>query len=151
MAKALGVHKNTYGRLERGVREVGVDVLAALTRMGWNANWLLTGEGPDHLDGLVSRSTLESQPVGLDAARLDRAVRIVDLTLDLLGVRIGSEPYAKVLVLVYGRLAPGGVLQSECGIDHLNRFVLEKLNQIGGLDYAAARPGDRREPGQGGA
>ncbi len=142
--------------LQRYIREENMPPLDVAVRLcaaaGVRLDWLALGTGPMRVDDPESRATLESQPVGLDADRLDRAVRIVDLTLDLLGVRIGSEMYARVLVLLYGRLAPGGVLASDHDLVQLNRFVLEKLNQIGGLDYAAAaRSGDRREPGQGGA
>lgn len=49
MAKLLGVSPNTYSRLERGVRELGADKISLLVKRGWNANWLLTGEGPEKI------------------------------------------------------------------------------------------------------
>jgi transcriptional regulator with XRE-family HTH domain len=49
MARSLGVSKTTYGRLERGVREIGGDVLARLAAMGWSPLWVLTGLGEQRL------------------------------------------------------------------------------------------------------
>lgn len=49
-APKMGVHKNTLGHYERGTREVGADALRSLVYLGWNANWVLTGEGPETLD-----------------------------------------------------------------------------------------------------
>lgn len=51
-AKKLGVvHKNTIGNYERGDRTPDAQFLAALVKMGINANWLLTGEGEMLIDG----------------------------------------------------------------------------------------------------
>lgn len=53
MAKLLGVHKNTYARWERGERDPSVDAVVAFAREGWSPLWLLTGEGPQQLPGVV--------------------------------------------------------------------------------------------------
>ena len=45
-AKELGVHKNTLGGYERGERKPDADFFNAILKTGYNANWLLTGEGP---------------------------------------------------------------------------------------------------------
>lgn len=64
-APKLGVHKNTLGHYERGTRELGADALRSLVFLGWNANWLLTGEGPERLNDLdsVTDSSMASQPM----------------------------------------------------------------------------------------
>lgn len=54
-AAALGVHATTYGRLERGEREVGADVLARLADAGWNIGWVVTGQGPERLSALQDK------------------------------------------------------------------------------------------------
>lgn len=54
MADALGVSKTTYGRLERGQREVGADVLGRLAQLGWSPLWVLTGIEPMQLAPGVS-------------------------------------------------------------------------------------------------
>jgi len=61
MANLLGVHKNTYARWERGEREIGADGLRRLVDMGWNANWLLTGIGPERGDAPAGAGA-ESKP-----------------------------------------------------------------------------------------
>ena len=45
MAEAIGVSKTTYGRLERGIREIGGDALSRLADLGWSPLWILTGLG----------------------------------------------------------------------------------------------------------
>lgn len=53
-ASKIGAHKNTYGHWERGRTDIAADAIAALVELGWNANWLLTGEGPERLDAYPS-------------------------------------------------------------------------------------------------
>ena len=53
-APKLGVHKNTLGHYERGARELGADALRSLVYAGWNANWVLTGEGPERIDQVAA-------------------------------------------------------------------------------------------------
>tara|TARA_A100000171_G_C2137713_1_gene151724 strand:+ start:4195 stop:4884 length:690 start_codon:yes stop_codon:yes gene_type:complete len=45
-AKEIGAHKNSIGNYERGERTPDAGFLAKLMEAGYNANWLLTGEGP---------------------------------------------------------------------------------------------------------
>lgn len=51
-AETLGSTHKTYARWERGIREIGVDGLQALISQGWNANWLLTGIGPERIEDM---------------------------------------------------------------------------------------------------
>ncbi|MBN8239282.1 helix-turn-helix transcriptional regulator [Marinobacter hydrocarbonoclasticus] len=44
-AEELGIHKNSLGHYERGNRVPDAAVLLKLVEMGFNANWVLTGEG----------------------------------------------------------------------------------------------------------
>lgn len=50
MAGVLGVAGRTYANYERDERLPDADALQKLVEEGWNANWLLTGEGPERLD-----------------------------------------------------------------------------------------------------
>lgn len=50
MAAALKVSKTTYGRWERGVREIGAEALRSYAKQGWNPLWILTGQGSERLD-----------------------------------------------------------------------------------------------------
>lgn len=83
MAEALGVSKTTYGRLERGQREVGADVLSRLAQLGWSPLWVLTGIEPAQLaKGVPSEAATDTALVvardDVEAARR-RDQRIADL------------------------------------------------------------------------
>ena len=45
MANMLGINYRTYQNYETGRNDLGWDALKALTVLGFNANWILTGEG----------------------------------------------------------------------------------------------------------
>jgi transcriptional regulator with XRE-family HTH domain len=45
-AREIGVHKNTLGNYERGDRTPDGGFLTRLVLAGFNANWVLTGDGP---------------------------------------------------------------------------------------------------------
>lgn len=49
MAAALAVAPRTYANYERGERLPDAEALARLVHEGWNANWVLTGAGDEHL------------------------------------------------------------------------------------------------------
>lgn len=55
-AEELGIHKNSLGHYERGNRVPDAAVLLKLVEMGFNANWVLTGEGSK--DAKESREAL---------------------------------------------------------------------------------------------
>lgn len=45
-AEELGIHKNSLGHYERGNRVPDAEFLLKLVEMGFDANWILTGKGP---------------------------------------------------------------------------------------------------------
>ena len=45
MAGILGINYRTYQNYEVGRSDIGWDALSALAKLGFDANWLLTGEG----------------------------------------------------------------------------------------------------------
>ena len=49
-ATYLGIAEATYKNYERGTRLPDSSVIECLVDIGWNANWLLTGEGAETLD-----------------------------------------------------------------------------------------------------
>ena len=72
-AKQIGVHKNTLGGYERGERTPDAEFLRKLMAAGYNANWVISGEGPMRLDGLSGEGKAKID-VELDAIeeRLNR-------------------------------------------------------------------------------
>lgn len=52
-AADLGVPLRTYQTYEQGKREPDLRTLLGVVRKGWNANWLLTGEGPERLEAVA--------------------------------------------------------------------------------------------------
>nr|VFJ62528.1 MAG: transcriptional regulator [Candidatus Kentron sp. DK] len=45
-ARRIGVNKNTVGGYEREERKPDAEVLRRLIELGFNANWIVTGQGP---------------------------------------------------------------------------------------------------------
>lgn len=59
----LGIGKKSWQRYESGGHVPGSQVIAGLVRMGFNANWVLIGEGPMRMDELL-------QPGEMNAGRI---------------------------------------------------------------------------------
>lgn len=110
-AARLGVHKNTLGKYERGEREIGAEALLALVRMGWNANWVLAGEGQPRLSAAAPRiaePAASEYPSGrgLDQARLRTAIELVERALG--GSEIDPRAKASLVETIYGLIAGPG-------------------------------------------
>lgn len=131
MAEWLGVHKNTYARWERGEREIAGEALAKLVEAGWDANWLLTGEGDERRDpadtvlagiGTArqkiadSESGRASQPVQHDLAKI--ALQLVSEVLDDNHLTLPPEKRAELTLAVF-ELLQNGVPEAK-----LLRFVV---------------------------
>lgn len=106
MANKLGVHKNTYARWERGERELGVDALAGLVRLGWSANWLVSGLGAERLSEVaepnpytaVTGDTPASQEARTEAMKI--AVEMIDSELARSGRVLPPGKRAEAYMLV---------------------------------------------------
>ncbi|EMT5435811.1 helix-turn-helix transcriptional regulator [Stenotrophomonas maltophilia] len=109
MAALLQVSKTTYGRWERGIREIGSDGLAALVKLGWNANWLLTGDGPERLDsGPIQRQNNDlpqSQVVRHTSVKI--AAQLLQEALDDANATLAPAQYGEALVLLAQLLEKG--------------------------------------------
>ncbi|MGO1072597.1 helix-turn-helix domain-containing protein [Lysobacter sp. CA199] len=107
-APKIGVHKNTLGHYERGTREVGADALRSLVYLGWNANWLLTGEGAERIGS--SSGVVASQDERSEIMRM--AVELIDSELEKAGKTLPRDKRAKAYTLIYELLMEPGDLPS---------------------------------------
>lgn len=105
----LGVHKNTYGGYERGESELGAEVMGRLMALGWNANWLLTGDGPELLAGnnrIAEDAASYGQPSqDLSAEHLSIALELTEEALR--GKWLPKREYAEVVAGIYAMLTQG--------------------------------------------
>lgn len=143
----IGIHKNTLGNYERGDREMGVFALARLVKLGWNANWLLTGQGPERLDGPQAVQGEASQD--LSAEHLMIATELADETLQ--GLWLPKPKYFELVGLVYDALTQG---LPYADIIEFTRPAAESMAKQGagdgskqGLDPAAPGRAGRRAAG----
>lgn len=132
MARELGVSKTTYGRWERGVRELGADGLRKLCWKGWNPTWILVGGGlprrltdmpwmaddrpATQVEGVLRKTASDkgSQPVraqdaAMELGLLTTAVRITEEVLSKLGIRqqVSSDQFAELVRITFRDLARG--------------------------------------------
>lgn len=92
-AKVMGVHKNTLARYEDGDTSINAEFIAKLAAQGFNAQWILTGEGemrlePEHVAAhadMVS-DVLEGDPVA--AQRREAAIQAIGHKLRSISDRI---------------------------------------------------------------
>lgn len=110
-APLVGIHKNTLGTYERGEREPGALALSGYAGLGWNINWVLTGDGPQRVEalekqGIASDETADktpSQPPRLESLTL--AIQLAEEALD--GGRLEPADYAQLVSLIHGALVNG--------------------------------------------
>lgn len=101
-APKIGVHKNTLGNYERGEREISATALRSLVHMGWNANWLLTGEGPERLE-----AAFQSGSQDMSATDLSMAIQLANEKIAASGLAPTPEQYGKFVLLLYQVLVGG--------------------------------------------
>lgn len=118
MGEVMGVAHRTYASYERNERIPDANALAPLVAEGWNANWLLTGEGPERLEALTS-SQPRVEPVGDDwssqAERIDAmklAVELLDSELAKAGKVLPPDKRAEAYLLLCDLLLEPGELPS---------------------------------------
>lgn len=110
MASVLGVAQRTYASYERNERLPDAEALEALVRHeGVDANWLLTGQGPERTggDGRVAEahSPYVTASQDLSADHLTIALELADEALR--GLWLPRRGYAELVALVYAALTQG--------------------------------------------
>lgn len=106
-AAGLGIPLRTYQNYERGEREPDLRVYLATLRMGWNINWLLTGEGPERLEALSGKGFSGSQAVRVDGETLRDSVEAVDAALAAMHIDASGAERAELYSAMYEYLASG--------------------------------------------
>lgn len=119
MAEYLGIGKRTYAGYERDEAEIGAGPLSRLVAEGWNANWLLTGEGPERLE-----AAFHSGSQDLSARELNIALELVNQTLESDGLWLPGVHYAEFVVLVLGKLREGWAY------NRIRSYVEQQLERI---------------------
>lgn len=125
----MGVHKNTYARWEREERELGASDLARLIAMGWNPNWVLTGDGPERMGGNESAQQRHSQAVRLDVGRLKSAVKLLEVALELSGKVMGPADKADLVADLYTWLDDHGDALTPDNLVDFNSRLSARLRQ----------------------
>lgn len=108
-ADKAGVHKNTLGGYERGERSPDAEFLRALVMLGYNVNWVLTGEGPERIgadslesDGETPQARYQrriSKP--LDEKLLQEVLAAVGSCEAEQGVTLTTRARSKVITILY--------------------------------------------------
>lgn len=104
MAAQSGVSYSVYQKYELGRSIPGGEAIAGFVRLGINANWLLTGDGPMLL------ADLHSAPSGaLDMNRLQMALQATEEGLSDTQSYMDSDKKAELVLAVYELLEESGV------------------------------------------
>lgn len=101
-AKDVGLHKNTVARYEAGEREPDGDYLKRLMALGYNANWILTGDGPQRLEGALQS---QSQVPRLDPDTITAALKLLSWAFELQGATYDPAKDPDLLADTYAFLA----------------------------------------------
>lgn len=94
IAAQSGVSYSVYQKYEMGRSVPGGEAIAGLVRLGINANWLLTDEGPMLIADLASHGPL-------DAARLKLALETVEEGLHQTNRTMAPDKRAELVLAVY--------------------------------------------------
>ena len=92
MANLLDISFRSWQGYENGKNKPGSDVITALIKVGFNANWLLTGEGRMNNDVL----TLER----LGTKNFSICIDVVMKYQDSLKEKMSNEEHSKLLILL---------------------------------------------------
>lgn len=106
VADAAGSKFRSWQDYEAGKKSPGSQVIAGLVRLGVNANWVLTGEGPMMLADIGSPGA--SGPA-LDRELLKLIVDAVDSGLEAMDLEMGSAKKAELILAIYDFYRDSGI------------------------------------------
>ena len=105
MADHLMVSPRTYGYWERSERTPDAHALVQLCLDGWNGHWLLTGEGPERVDGL--KAAFQSQSHDVSGEDLNIAMQLADRKIAAARKAPTREQYAAFVAEIYNAITQG--------------------------------------------
>ena len=107
MASILAVSSKTYGLWERSERTPDADALLNLWLRGWNLNWLISGQGPERLEGAFQSDSQDLSPTDLSMA-----IQLANEKIAASGLAPTPEQYGKFVLLLY-QVLHGGLPDAE--------------------------------------
>jgi transcriptional regulator with XRE-family HTH domain len=130
-ADALGVPLRTYQNYEQGKREPDLRTLLSLYLLGWNLNWLLSGDGPERLS--IPETASQSGSQSLRHPNLKIALQLV---AEALGpMRATPDQHAELVILVFELLEDG---LPEARVLHFARRAVSAARGVDDGDGSAA-------------
>jgi hypothetical protein len=141
------VHRNSLRNWESGERDISAECLVALHRVGYNTNWVLTGQGPERLDALGS-----SQAVKLDEATLRKSLEILKWAFQIQGAVYDATRDPDLLAMTYDYLIeedPVVATDKSNVHDFLKRLAERRAGGANDVQRATGRGPGRRDPGPG--
>ncbi|GEM_PF-3498178 len=134
MAALVGGHERSWQGYEKGDNLPGSEVLQALAKLGFNTNWILTGEGhmykADHQATKVadSRQEIVREP---DAAASYSTISIQELIRDLMDIMDSNDEGTKLAITQNIKMFKESVRRKQ-KLDAETDFKIQK--QSGGKD-----------------
>lgn len=107
MAAELAVSTKTYGLWERSERTPDAAALVALGTQGWNVHWIVTGDGPEQLEGAFQSHSQDMSPTDLSMA-----IQLANEKIAASGLAPSPEQYGKFVLLLY-QVLHGGLPDAE--------------------------------------
>ena len=107
MAEQSGVSARAYQGYEAGRSIPGGEAIEGFVRMGINANWLLTGEGPMLLKDLGASTA--ASPTEWDVKRMAEAIEATERGLEAAGREMAPDKKADLFLAVYEMLEEPGI------------------------------------------
>jgi len=120
MAKLIHISYQAWQGYEQGANKPGSEVLKSLAKLGFNINWILTGEGPMYVGG-IRNELYEAQP--------DQNPEFVAETIT--EYNSVSENEYILVPLMAGRISAGGGLVPDNNVEMLCAFHRKWLMRKG--------------------
>lgn len=102
-AREMGVHKNTLARYENGETSINAEFIAQLVATGYNANWILSGKGPQMADDRQKVAQADGTRTDnvVDAEVLEDVLVVLRSRQDRRGRRFTPRNEARLVAEIY--------------------------------------------------